>query len=362
MTTQLLSLTGDGSPESFYEFSEQANLGDGLPLIPPTIERVDAMLATVDRARDENIGTLGPRGGLATVEAIAANAVMAGCSSDYFPAVLAAVEAAADPAVRLEDMGVNTNPITPFLVINGPARDALGVNYRAQCFGIGGRANATIGRALRLVMINIAGSLPSIVSKSTHGSPMRYTMCIGEWDERNPWGPLHVQRGFDRNENCVTVLSANSFVEVGDPWSFSAESFLMAIANSMKATSGSWLTVGTAPMTVVLNANWADIIYRAGYNDLSDVKQYLWEHSQVHLSEFAKEWQEKLSEGSRLTADGSPSGEGYLLCGDMVPMTSKPENFNIIVAGGETGIHAIVCHGWAFERPATRAFTLPTHR
>ncbi|MDF3310609.1 hypothetical protein ACFTZB_33570 [Rhodococcus sp. NPDC057014] len=357
MTSAVLRLPSDATAESFYEFAEKENLGDGFPLIPPTPERVEAMLKTVDRPSDEVIGVLSPRGGVATVEAIAANAVMAGCRPDYFPAVLAAVEAAADPVFRLGDMAVNSNPITPLLVVNGPARDALGINYQFQCFGIGGRANATIGRALRLVMINIAGSIPSVVSKSVHGSPMRYTMCIGEWDERNPWGPLHVQRGFDSQENCVTALSANSFLEIGDIWSQTGESYLNSIATSMRTTAGSWIIVGCSPMTVIINGNWADIMYRDGFTNLADVRQFLWERSQVPLSEFSKEVQKELIEGTVNSPQGK-TDQSHILPGNMVPMTNTPDNFNIVVAGGSAGLHGIVCHGWAFERPATRSFKL----
>ena len=358
MTSSLLQV--DDAPDGFADFADRERLGDGLPMVPPTPERVEAMLGTVDRSPDEVIGILHPRRGIATVRAIAANAVMAGCRPDYFPAVLAAVEAASDPVVRLNDMAVNSNPITPFLVVNGPARDILGLNYEFQCFGIGGRANATIGRALRLVMINIAGSIPGLVSKSVHGSPMRYTMCIGEWDERNPWGPLHVQRGFRAEENAVTALSANSFVEVGDIWSRAGESLLTSIARTMRATAGSWIIVGCSPMTVVLNGNWAEVIHRDGFTELSSVKEFLWEKSQVHLSEFTPEIQAAFEEETVKSPEGA-TGKNYVLAGDMVPMTNDPENFNIVVAGGSSGLHSVVCHGWAFERPATRTFTLPTN-
>ena len=357
VTSSALRLEVVTDPEAFYEYSESENLGDGLPLVPPTEPRVDAMLATVDRAADDVVAVLDPRGGIGTVEAIAANAVMAGCRPDYFPAVLAAVEAAADPVFCLGEMSVNSNPITPLLVVNGPARDALGINYQSQCFGSAGRANATIGRALRLVMINIGGAIPSLVSKSVHGSPMRYTMCIGEWDERNPWAPQHVQRGFNASESCITALSANSFLEIGDIWSQTGDSYLSSIARSMRTTAGSWIIVGCSPMNIIINGNWADIMFRDGFTDLAEVKQVLWERSQVHLSEFSPEIQKALVEGTVKSPQGALD-HNCILPGDMVPMTDSPDNFNIIVAGGAAGMHGIVCHGWAFERPSTRSFKL----
>ena len=357
VTTVPARLEIHGSPDSFDDYAEAESLGDGLPLVPPTVERVEAMLATVDRRPDEVIATLMPRGADATVEAIAANAVMAGCRPAYFPAVLAAVEAASDPAFRLGDMAVNSNPITPLLVFNGPARDALGINYQFQCFGPGGRANATIGRALRLVMINIAGAIPSVVSKSVHGSPGRYSLCIGEWDERNPWGPLHVQRGLAAEDSAVTALSANSFLEIGDIWSRAGSSFLLSIARSLRTTAGSWIIVGCSPMTIVLNGNWADVIYRDGFTELADVREFLWRESQMPLGEFAPEIQETLAERT-VNSPLGPTDRSLVLPGDMVPMTDSPDNFNIVVAGGESGLHAVVCHGWAFERPVTRSFNL----
>ena len=169
---------------------------DGLPVVPPSRERVDAMLAATERPRDELVAQVPPNFGRATVEKLAVNAVMAGCRPEYFPVVLAVVEAACDPVFNLHGQSGTTNAASPLIIINGPMRQALEVNCAAGVFGPGYRANATIGRALRLVMINLGGTRAGQISMSTMGHPGRYTYCIGEYEEASPWEPLHVERGF----------------------------------------------------------------------------------------------------------------------------------------------------------------------
>src|SRR5262249_43368082 len=182
----------DDDVEAWFE----RGVTDGLPVVPPARSRVDAMLAASRRTRDALVAAGPPNFGRATVGKLAANAVMAGCRPEYFPVVLAAVEAACDPVFNLHGQSGTTNAASPLIILNGPVRGRLEVNCAAGVFGPGYRANATIGRALRLVMINLGGTRAGQISMSTLGHPGRYTYCIGEFEEVSPWEPLHVEGGF----------------------------------------------------------------------------------------------------------------------------------------------------------------------
>jgi hypothetical protein len=149
------------------------------------------------------LGILPPRKGKATVEVVAVNAVMAGCRPEYMPVLIAALEGLTDRGFPLEFVQVTTNPMTPFLLINGPIRQTLDINSGTGCLGPGWRANATIGRAIRLILQNVGGALPGVYSKSSFASPLRYSYICGENEEENPWSPFHVDRGFAPQDSTV---------------------------------------------------------------------------------------------------------------------------------------------------------------
>jgi hypothetical protein len=179
---------------------------DGLPVVPPTRERVERVLQATSRSRETLVAEVPPNFGRATVEKLAVNAVMAGCRPEYLPVLLAVVEAACDPRFNLHGQSGTTNATSPLIIVNGPVRRRIGINCAAGVFGPGFRANATIGRALRLVMINLGGTRAGEISMSTLGHPGRYTYCIGEHEEVSPWEPLHVERGRAPEESTVTVF------------------------------------------------------------------------------------------------------------------------------------------------------------
>ncbi|MBI3801684.1 MAG: TlpA family protein disulfide reductase, partial [Deltaproteobacteria bacterium] len=175
---------------------------DGLPVVPPTRERVERMLAGApERERDELIGALGPCYGDATVEKIAINAVMAGCKPEYFPVVLAGVEGLCDERFCTHGLSVTLLSGAPLAIINGPVRRQIGLNCGHNALGHGFRANATIGRALRLVIMNIGGARPHGITKATMGHPGQYTFVVAEDEEASPLEPLHVERGFQRQDS-----------------------------------------------------------------------------------------------------------------------------------------------------------------
>ena len=167
---------------------------DGLPVTPPTPERVESMLRAVDLPPYRVIAEIPPNWGGATVERLAINAVMAGCLPEYFPVIVAAVDAMSDPAFNLYAVQATTHPCAPLVIVNGPIREALGFNGSSGAFGPGWRANATIGRAIRLALLNIGGGYPGVGDMSSQGAPSKYGYCVAENEELNPWGPLHVDR------------------------------------------------------------------------------------------------------------------------------------------------------------------------
>src|SRR2546427_4692511 len=228
-----MSLADPGLDADAIEELYARGVTDGLPVVPPTRGRVERAIAASGRGPDELIGLVPPNYGRATVEKIAVNAVMAGCRPEYLPVVLAAVEAVCDEAFDLHGVSATTNAPAPLIVVNGPIRRALDINCGAGLFGPGWRANATIGRALRLVCVNVGGARPGVVSMSTFAHPGRYTYCIGEHEEASPWDSLAVEHGFAPGDDTVALLAADAPITVYDQRSRTAPDVLATVAASM---------------------------------------------------------------------------------------------------------------------------------
>jgi len=215
MTTAALQAERFEIPDDIWAaqaFFEEKGWGDGLPIIPPTEERVAQMLAAAKRKPDEVIGAVPPRWAQATVEKIAINGVMAGCKPEYMPVLIAAVEAITDPKLNLYALQATTGGPAVMIIINGPIRKKLDINGGANALGEGWRANATIGRFVQLVKRNIGGSYPGTTCKATLGWPGKYSICVGENEEGSPWEPLHVERGFKAEQSTVTAISADASI------------------------------------------------------------------------------------------------------------------------------------------------------
>jgi hypothetical protein len=326
--------------ESLFE----RGVTDGLPGVPPTRERVAQALAAVDRPADELVALVPPNYGRATVEKIAVNAVMAGCRPEYLPVVVAAVEAVCDEAFDLHGVSATTNAPAPLLVINGPLRKTLDVNCGAGVFGPGWRANATIGRALRLVCVNVGGAKPGVVSMSTLAHPGRYTYCIGEWEEQSPWEPLHVEHGFERGESTVAVLAADAPLGVYDHRSRTAPDLLSTIAASMAVIMNHKMT------------HWGDTLLVLGPEHARTVADDGWDKSEVRGFLF-----ERLQRPVRELVPGRDGGEGlpeHVLRKfahperdeTRVPKFRAPEHIKIVVAGGTAGRFSAIVPGWSFSK------------
>jgi len=298
-----------------YEHAYEQGWTDGLPIIPATPEAVEKFVAAAGRPADDLVALLPPRKGRATVEVIAVNAIMAGCRPEYMPVLIAAVDGVTDPSYPLELMQVTTNPMTPFLLVNGPVRNQLEINYGTGCLGPGWRANATIGRALRLVLINAGGALPGVYSKTSFGSPLRYSYICGENEEENPWTPFHVDRGFKREDSTVTAFKASNFCNISGGEGVGAEEILRQIATNMPPMYG-----GGDGVLLLVGVNHAQSLHEAGLTK-RDIQQRLWEMARLPISHFA--------EAFSSTERGAGRGDDKT-----VWRARSPDEIYIAVAGG----------------------------
>ena len=317
---------------------------DGLPIVVPTRARVEAMCAGASRYPVESLGNLPPRGGAATVLKIAINAVMAGCLAEHMPVVLAAVEAIQDPQFNLFGVQTTTHPCGILVIVQGPIAAALGMNAGHNCFGPGNRANATIGRALRLVLQNVGGGIPGATDKATQGSPAKYTYCIAENEAASPWPPLRVALGLDVADSCVTVVAAEGPHNVNDHGSTTGASVLNSIAETMATVGSNNLYVG-GDTFVVLGPEHARTIAGSGFGR-EDVQRYLYEHARVAVARISPE---KLAELSAWGGWGDKLGEW----GGRIPLVRAAESIRVLVAGG-AGKHSCWCPTFAVTYSATR--------
>src|SRR3990172_11493377 len=216
-----------------FEIWFEKGVTDGLPVVPPTRERVEGMLAGTRRGPDELLGEMPPNYGRLSVEKAAINAVMAGCRPEYLPVVLAAAECACDSAFNLHGMSTSTHFAAPLIVVNGPVRARIGLNSSFGVFGPGYRANPTIRPALRLCMINVGGARPGEASMSTFGRRGLYTCCIAEHEEASPWPPCHAGRGLDPVTSAVTLFAGEAPHGISDHASRTARALAGSLGWSM---------------------------------------------------------------------------------------------------------------------------------
>lgn len=320
----------EDSVEQVFAYFEQAcenNQTDGLPVFPPTAARVQEMLRYTDRHPDDVVGIVAPRNGAATVEKIAINAVMTGCRPQYLPVLIAAVEAMVQPDYNLYGRQTTTHPGAHLLIVHGPIRNELAVNCRQNVFGHGWRANATLGRALRLIMINVGGNLPGVTDMATHGHPGRYSYCIGEDEENSPWSPFHVDRGLAGDTSAVTVMCAEGPHNVNDMVSKTPQLFLGSAASTMAHLGGNAVYRSSlkGEQMLVVTAEVAQWLSEKGWSK-DDVR--------LHLYEKARQPVRALRDRGGWGL--SPCHKGVDTNDDdaMVPIVREPGDILIVVAGG----------------------------
>jgi hypothetical protein len=318
---------------------------DGLPVVPPTEQRVERMLAHCDRAWDEPVAALAPRYAPATPLRLAANAVMAGCRPEYFPVVIAAIEAMADPAFNLYGIQATTHPCSPLILVNGPAARALGINGGANAFGQGKQANAAIGRAVRLALVNIGGAIPQLGDMATQGAPTKYTYCAAENEAESPWEPLHVELGYEPGASTVTVIAAEPPHNINDHESTTADGILKTIAETM-AVPGSNNAYHYACPVVAISPEHAATIAAGGYSK-AEVKRHLHQHSRVPFSRFSTENVERRLK-RKLPEEYAAQGLNAT-----APLALHAEDIYVIVVGG-AGKHSAFIPTFGTTRPVTR--------
>jgi hypothetical protein len=301
---------------------------DGLPIIPPTPERVERMLAGMPwRNPDDVIGVVPPAMGLATLRNIAVNAVMAGCRPTYLPVIVAALAAVLEKSYGLAHRQTTTHAGAPLLIVNGPIVRELGLNYGNGVFGPGWRPNATIGRGLRLVLVNLGGAVPAEVDFCQHAHPGKYTYCIAEHESANPWEPLHVERGFKVDESVVTVVNAEAPHSMTENVQTDPVEIMRTFADSMATYGGNNLYSQGHPV-LVFGVENAQHVAAGGWKKL-DVQKAIFEMAR-------KPW-------GMVKNRGKSKGPFFPVWVDqndetsMVPIINEPRDLIVIVAGGAGG-------------------------
>jgi hypothetical protein len=311
-----------GAYETIDPLYQERGWTDGLPIVAPTAAAVGEFLRYTDRDPREIVAILPPRQGEATVEKIAANAVMAGCRPQYFPVILTALEALADPLFNLDSIQATTHPVAPLLIVNGPIAGELGINGGYNAFGQGFRANATIGRAVRLVLMNVGGGLPGSGDRATQGSPAKFTYCVAENEAQSPWEPLHVEAGLPRDVSTVTVFGCEGPHNIQDHYSNTGLGVLKTVAGAM-GQAGSNNLLGAGWPLLSLGPEHAATIARDGYSK-AQVKQFLFEEARFPLARLGQEYREHQLR-RRGIADAPDA---------MVPIVRSADDITVIVVGG----------------------------
>lgn len=308
---------------------------DGLPVVPPTPLRVVRMLAGTTRDPREVIGDVPPNNVPCTVEKAAINAVMAGCRPEYFPVVLAALEAALQDDFCLHGLLATTYFSGPLIIVNGPVRQRIGMNSGINALGQGNRANATIGRALQLIVRNVGGGRPGEIDRAALGHPGKYTFCFAEDEEGSPWEPLSVERGFPEGVSTVTLFPGDGVQPVVDQLSRTPESLARTFALCLRSVAHPKIPMAADAVLVVCPEH-AQVFRQAGWS-----KRRLREELDGLLQLPGKE----LVRGAQGISEGIPEGfEGLTL------PKFKPDGLLLVHAGGRAGKFSAVISGWIGSR------------
>ena len=326
-----------------------AGWSDGMPLVPPTREKVQAAIQASGRPGDEVVGIFEPGMGIGTVEKIAANAVMAGCQPAAMPVILAMAECILDPRLGLRTFAMSTGPQAPMVMVSGPIANRIGMNSGVCALGPGSisSVNVAIGRALRLIMMNVGHSYPGVSDMDTIGSTMKFSACVAENEERNPWKPYRVEKGFSSEQSIVTVNVPYGVCELFDFQNHDpkllVETFCTAINNAAQVASGYWMISspseksgpgpfhGDSQNLILLCPDHAQSFHNAGWS-LADLKQALFDGSRMS---FRKLMLNKPKQGFMVAHPhlqwlwDTPETE--------VSLFRSPEAFDIFVVGADAG-------------------------
>jgi hypothetical protein len=331
--------------DAFQAWAMTERWSDGLPVLPPTPGRVERLLGGLGARRHEVVATLAPLDGAATLEAIAINAALTGAGPEHLPVIVAAVRAIAEPQFNLNAIQTTTHPCTPLLIVNGPIAGRLGISGGPNALGNGHRANAVIGRAVRLICQNVGGARPGLEDRATQGHPGKFSYCVAENEAVSPWAPLHVERGFSAATSCVTVCGSEAPHNVNDHGSTTPEGMLLALAGTAATTGSNNVYLAGEPL-VILGPEHAQTLALTGWSK-AEVKRRLWEAIRIRLDRFSAENLARFAtiDPARF-ADRPPHAE--------VHWCLAPEDLMVIVAGGP-GKHSCLVPTFG----ATRSVTVP---
>jgi hypothetical protein len=302
---------------------------DGLPVVPPTAESILSMLEAAGLGAEHQITFIENRQISVTAEKVAINAVMAGCKPEYMPVVVAAIEALGDPLYGYHGPATSTGGSAVFMLVNGPLARKLDINSGDNLFGPGWRANATIGRAVRLVMRNVIGTLPGELDRSSLGHAGKYTYCIAENEVDSPWPPFHTTRGFRADQNAVTIFAAYAPHQYSNGLSATAEGVLTTACAQMRISAGS----GRQPQYALVFAGEHQVIMKNARWAREDVQRYCFENSKVSVAELKRAH----IRSGEITAEDERT---------LSPLVERPQDFLVIAAGGHAGVQSAFIPGW----------------
>jgi hypothetical protein len=303
---------------------------DGLPIVPPTEALVLRFLAAASRAPDDVVGVEPVRRRRITAEKVAIAAVMAGCLPEYMPVVMALVKAVCEPEYGLHGCTASTGGSAPFVVVNGPIRREIGMNATHNVLGNGSRANATIGRSLRLLILNVLGGIPGRLDRSTLGHPGKFTFCVAEDEENSSWTPLAVERGVPAGASAVTVLAAESPHQVMNEWTRDPREILETYAAAIRANMLTY-SIWAGNYAVVMAPQQREILAAAGWSK-QDVRQYVFESARVKRGEW------------RAVGKGAIAGRKDEE--KIYTALRSPDDLLVVAAGGPAGGFGAVVPPW----------------
>ncbi|MEQ9640444.1 MAG: hypothetical protein RIM84_10525 [Alphaproteobacteria bacterium] len=320
------------------EWYYEQGFSDGFPVVPPTPEKVVAMVRALGGDPDHLECKVPPRWGGLTRRILAVNMVMAGCKPAYAPVVRAALLALTETAFNLNGVQATTHMACPLLVVNGPIRDEIGMNADCNVFGSGNRANATIGRAIRLVLLNVGGGWPGELDKSTLGHPGKYTFAIAENEAASPFAPYHVEKGFDARDSTVFVIACEPPHSVTNHVADDARGILESIVSSMSSYAHN-NAVSAGHCAVVLGPEHARTIAGQGWTR-HDVRHFLWDNARIRFGDIAFEHRY-----GKIYNRNLPKWYGREL-DSRNPIVPSADSIHLFVAGGEAGRFSAFLPGW----------------
>jgi hypothetical protein len=353
MTTAQAWLTDDAwqelpdDPAELFAAVQERGWGDGLPVLPPTEERVRACLDTVAVGPDEVLGFMPVAGAEVTAAKVAANAVLAGCPAAAFPVVLTAITAMLRPEFNLTGLQATTHPVAPLLIVHGPIAGELGMNWGSGAFGPGNLLNATIGRAVRLCCMNLGHARPGRGDRATQGQPSKYSYCVAENAEDSPWEPYHVSQGLSADTSAVTVYGAENPHNVNDHVNDDAKGLLGTVALTLANAGCNNVHYTQGEFFVVLGPEHAASIAASGFTR-EDVQLWLYDHARLPLRALrdrnmwnGRQWPAWMD----ADADDDPDRR--------MPVVRAPHALRLLVVGGP-GKHSCVIPGFGETHSITQ--------